>query len=91
MKIRTYKAVDYAYPTSTTATRNGYGKTGCYAVKLVHVHPDGNWTYTHVKAFAKADAAYNHAAARPENWHPLWMKYDEGHIARAENRQPIEA
>ena len=29
------KLIEYAYPTSTTATKNGYGKTGCWFVCLM--------------------------------------------------------
>jgi hypothetical protein len=28
------KLIEYAYPTSTTAVKNGYGKTGCWFVSL---------------------------------------------------------
>jgi hypothetical protein len=28
------KLIEYAYPTSTTATKQGYGETGCWFVSL---------------------------------------------------------
>jgi len=61
---RITKSVDYAYPTSTTASKFGFGRTGCYAV----YERKGNQPPKAIAAFATLDEAKEHAALLPHPW-----------------------
>ena len=63
----TTKRVDYSYPTSTNATRFGFGKTGCYTVETVK-HPQPPKA---VAGFSTLDEARAHAETLPCPWDRL--------------------
>ena len=50
--MKATKQVAYAYPSSDTAGRLGFGKTGCYFFRLAL--PRGGWPIT-VKSSAQRD------------------------------------
>lgn len=61
------KLIEYAYPSSITATKNGYGKTGCWFVSLY----DGQSQFKRVevlKYFADKQAAINYAESLPNSY-----------------------
>lgn len=65
------KLVDYAYPTSTTATRAGYAKTGCWFVALYK--GDKCAPKKIVDFFPDKEAANAYAELLPNPYH--WMHY----------------
>ena len=61
------KLIEYAYPSSTTATKNGYGKTGCWFVSL---YKTIDKRVKIVKFFSDKKQAEDFAETMPEpyNW-----------------------
>lgn len=80
------KAVEYCYPTSTHAEAYGYGRAGCWIVALVCAE---YWAEV-VTAHATQAEAFDAAAKRGEEWHPLWVKYDQAEIDAAEARKQAQ-
>lgn len=61
------KRVDYAYPTSSYATKFGFYNTGCYVVEVcVGIRPGKA-----VAAFATLTEARAHADTLPHEWNAL--------------------
>jgi hypothetical protein len=65
------KLVEYAYPTSTTATKAGYGKTGCWFVALYKC--DGHKRIKILEYFTDKEAATIYADLLPNPYH--WMHH----------------
>ncbi len=63
--MNTTKLVDYSYPTSTNATKYGFGKTGCYTVSVAKGSAPGKA----VKAFADKASALAFAETLPMPFH----------------------
>lgn len=68
-----YYIIEYAYPTSTTATKHGHGKTGCYTVELCPDTTFNGWKTD--RAFATKEEARTHAATLNLPPHPLAIRY----------------
>lgn len=66
------KTIEYSYPSSTNAVKNGYGSTGCYCVELV----DEKHKSKVVAAYPTKIEAIAHAETLPNEWHPLYLKYN---------------
>lgn len=65
------KLINYAYPTSETAVKSGYGNTGCYYISI-HENETSHKELSRTKAFQhKKDAiAYADSMAIPyHTWH----------------------
>lgn len=62
-----YKEVSYAYPTSPTAEKAGYSKTGCYRVKGFGCNQLMSFSKI-VGIFTDRDEAFNFADQRPEQY-----------------------
>lgn len=75
-KIKTYKSVEWSYPTSTNAKRFGFPK-GCWTVSL-EKFANGAFTAKATAGFATRDEAVNAAAALPEPWAPWGLDAIEG-------------
>jgi hypothetical protein len=58
------KLIEYAYPSSTTATKNGYGKTGCWFVSL-YASENETIKCKRLKYFANKQEAINYAESLP--------------------------
>ena len=52
---RLVKSLGYAYPSSDTAEKWGFGKTGCWLVQVAE--PSCRWDFTIVGAYASKDEA----------------------------------
>lgn len=76
------KYVVYAYPTSTTATKYGRDKQGCWVVNVYEDYATG--LPVNVAAFATKDEAFAYAVTLSIPWWALPRKYDEDSIAKAE-------
>lgn len=90
MKTSIHKALEYAYPTSTTATEQGFGKTGCWFVAeytYLDDKPCEEYSKQVVKAFpgdedgrVEALRLWKHLAHPVNVWscqtmrHPLWVE-----------------
>lgn len=64
------KLIEYAYPSSITATKNGYGKTGCYFVSLFK----NDSSFSRVKIlqyFLKKADAFNYAETLPNEYNHM--------------------
>jgi hypothetical protein len=61
---RITKSVDYAYPSSTTAGKYGFGRTGCYAV----YERKGNQPPRSLAAFSTLDEARQYAETLTHPW-----------------------
>lgn len=67
------KLIEYAYPTSTTAIRAGFGKTGCYFVSL-YDSDRALFRTTVLKFFVNKQDAEQFANSLPNPFHH-WHKY----------------
>jgi len=61
------KAIGYAYPSSTTATRLGAGKSGCYYVETKRHETQAAKTSL-AGPFASIEDAERHALTIPADW-----------------------
>ena len=68
-----YYIIEYAYPTSTTANKFGYGKTGCYTVELCPDTSFQNWKTD--RAFATKEEARAYAELLDLPAHPLALRF----------------
>lgn len=74
------KTVEYAYPTSSNATRLGFGKTGCWCVELAN---RGNARPQHaVTGHANKEQAIKTAQALPHPWSPLFLRFNPEFAAK---------
>lgn len=64
----TDKLVEYAYPSSTTATKYGFADKGCWFVSLYEAT---SWERKILQAFATKAEAYAYAEGLPNSWHYL--------------------
>ncbi len=62
------KLIEYAYPSSTTATKAGYGKTGCWFVALYASVTSWNKVKT-LGYFAQQHEAKTYADNLPNEYH----------------------
>ena len=64
------KLIEYAYPTSTTATKAGYGETGCWFIRLYPTVSACLTTEKPIYFTADKQAAIDHAESLPNpyNW-----------------------
>jgi len=69
----TTKQVGYAYPTSDTAGRLGFGKTGCYFFRLLF--PGGGWSQRD-KGFTTEQEALEYAETQPEPYDRYSLRPD---------------
>jgi len=69
----TTKQVAYAYPSSDTAGRLGFGKTGCYFFRLAL--PRGGWSRRD-KGFATEQEAIAYAETQPEAYNRYSLRPD---------------
>lgn len=74
MKSQLFKTIEYAYPTSTSACKGGFGKTGCYV--YYEVTEALSLKRKNVKYFATKHEAETHAEkqAIPFTW--LYLQYN---------------
>jgi hypothetical protein len=70
----TSKQVGYAYPTSDTASRLGFGKTGCYFCLIRFAKP--GWSKRD-KGFATEAEALDYAETQPEPYN-FWSIRPDG-------------
>lgn len=69
------KTVEYSYPSSTNATRFGFGDKGCYTVEEIKQTDKGSKTVA-IAAYLTKPEAVKHAETLPHQWHPLYLKYN---------------
>lgn len=69
----TTKEVGYAHPTSNTAGRLGFGKTGCYYCRLIFGR--SGWS-TRDKGFATEHEAIAYAEQQPEAYDYFSLRPD---------------
>jgi len=67
------KLIEYAYPSSTTATKAGYGKTGCWFVALYESDTSSK-EVEKLKFFTKKQEAITFSESLPNPYH-TWHKY----------------
>jgi hypothetical protein len=69
------KLIEWAYASSTTATRAGHSKTGCWFVGLhIGMPSDIGREIADNKYFLTSEEAEKHADQRPEPYHK-WHNY----------------
>jgi hypothetical protein len=66
------KIVDFAYPTSTTATRYKMPDTGCFILYLL----DDQYKRKDIAAFKTKEEAIKHGETLPHEWHWMHLKYN---------------
>ncbi len=64
------KTIEYAYPTSITAKKHGFYKSGCYVVELMEW---GKYNET-IKAFPTWRDALEFAKGLPNEWNALFWR-----------------
>jgi hypothetical protein len=69
-----YKTVGYAYPTSPTATRHGYGKTGCYYV-ATGKQPDSDVAQKIEGVWPDEASALEYARRVQLPWSPIYAQF----------------
>lgn len=67
----TFKSVDYAYPTSPSASKFGFGKTGCYCVELSKDQQPPKA----IAGYATRQEALAHAKRLPESWSSAFLHF----------------
>jgi len=68
----TSKSVDFAYPSSTTAQRAGFPRSGCWVVSLSHIDtPEGECSKERLASYAPA--LYAQAVRYAETLSPPWL------------------
>lgn len=68
------KLIEYAYPTSTHATKAGYGKTGCWFIRLYKSVDSWEKVKDLKVYFTDKDSAKQYADTLPNPYH-VGMKY----------------
>jgi len=68
------KSIEFAYPSSTTAVKNGYGKTGCWLIKI---YPSIESTIggKKLEVFEQKETAIEYADALSYPYTNLHLKY----------------
>ena len=88
----TTKQIGYAYPTSDTAGRLGFGKDGCYFCRIL---TGGRGWSRRDRGFATEAEAINYAERQPETYDHFsirpdgakpWMTYSNQDIDREQGR-----
>lgn len=72
-KAKITKSVEYAYPSSISATKFGYADKGCWCYETC----SGVKPPKAIKGFANKSEAMKYAETQPEPWNETWLRFNK--------------